>query len=187
MAKPLVLLALIGAALVIPGPTALAASVRPWLLAGLVASLAGDILLLPPGRFVPGLVAFLAAHIAYLAAFLLVGGETAWLAVGLLAGAAVLATVGRVLLRAARAAGLGAPVAAYLAVITLMAVAATRTGEPAAIAGAWLFVASDALLGWGRFREPAPGRPRSDGRVLGTGVMVTYHVAQGLILAALIT
>ncbi len=186
VAKPLVLVALIGAALVAPVPTALAASVRPWLVAGLVASLAGDILLLPPGRFVPGLVAFLAAHVAYLAAFLLVGGEVAWLIVGLLAGAVVLTTVGRVLLRAARAAGLGAPVAAYLAVITLMAVAATRTGEPAAVAGAWLFVASDALLGWGRFREPPPGRPRSDGRVLRTGVMVTYHVAQGLILVALI-
>jgi uncharacterized membrane protein YhhN len=164
----------------------MAVAVRPLLVVGLAASLAGDLLLLPPGRFVPGLAAFLLAHIAYLAAFLQVGGEPAWLIVGLVAGAVVAATVGRLVLRAARAAGQGAPVTAYLAVITLMAVAATRTGEPAAIAGAWLFVTSDALLGWGRFRERAPGPERRGGRVLRTTVMVTYHLAQGLIVLALI-
>jgi uncharacterized membrane protein YhhN len=153
---------------------------------GLAASLAGDVLLLPPGRFVPGLGAFLMAHLAYLAAFLLLGGELAWLAAGLIIGVIVAVTVGRILLDAARAAGLGVPVAAYLAVITLMAVAATRTGDPAAIAGAWLFVTSDALLGWGRFREPTPDGQRRRAPWLRTTVMVTYHLAQGLILLALI-
>jgi uncharacterized membrane protein YhhN len=186
VAKPLVVVALIAVACLAPAPAPLAASVRPWLVVGLAGSLVGDILLLPPGRFVPGLVAFLVAHLAYLAAFLLAGREPAWLVVGLVAGLLVGATVGRILLGAARAAGLGVPVATYLAVITLMAVAATGTGEPAAIAGAWLFVASDALLGWGRFREPAPDRQRGGGRALRTGVMVTYHAAQGLILLALI-
>lgn len=184
--KPLVLLALIAAAVLAPAPSAMAEAVRPLLVAGLAASLAGDLLLLPPGRFVPGLAAFLAAHLAYLAAFLQVGGETPWLIVGLVAGAVVAATVGRLVLRVARAAGLGAPVAAYLAVITLMAVAATWTGEPAAIAGAWLFVTSDALLGWGRFTKPAADPGQRGGRVLRTAVMVTYHLAQGLILLALI-
>jgi uncharacterized membrane protein YhhN len=186
IAKPVVVLALIAVAFLAPVPSPTAETMRPLLVAGLVASLAGDILLLPPGRFVPGLAAFLVAHLAYLGAFLLVGGELAWLLVGLIVGAVVVATVGRVLLHAARAAGLGAPVAAYLAVITLMAVAATRTGEPAAVAGAWLFVTSDAMLGWGRFREPAAGRERDSGRALRAGVMVTYHLAQGLILLALI-
>ena len=158
IAKPVVVLALITVASLAPVPSPMAEAVRPWLVAGLAASLVGDILLLPPGRFVPGLTAFLVAHLAYLAAFLLVGGEPGWLVVGLIAGALVAVTVGRVLLRAARASGLGVPVAAYLAVITLMAVAATWTGEPAAVAGAWLFVSSDALLGWGRFRAAATGR-----------------------------
>jgi uncharacterized membrane protein YhhN len=186
VAKPAVVLALIVAALVAPPTSGAAEGVRPLLVVGLGASLAGDLLLLPPGRFVPGLVAFLAAHLAYLAAFLLVGGEPAWLTVGLIAGAIAGVTVGRILLEAARAAGLGAPVAAYLAVITLMAVAATRTGEPASIAGAWLFVTSDALLGWSRFREPTPDGQRRRAPWLRTTVMVTYHLAQGLILLALI-
>ena len=64
-----------------------------------------------------------------------------------------------------------------------MAVAATRTGMPAAILGAWLFVASDAMLGWGRLRAPAPGMPRGGGRGLRVAVMVTYHLAQGLLRA----
>ena len=76
--------------------------------------------------------------------------------------------------------------AAYLVAITLMAVAATRTGESVAIAGAWLFVASDAMLGWGRLRAPQPGLPRGGGRTQRTAVMVTYHLAQGLILLALV-
>lgn len=185
-AKPLVIIALITAALLAPAQSSVGASLRPWLVAGLAASLAGDILLLAPARFVPGLVAFLVAHLAYLVAFLLVPGDAAWLLAGLIAGAAVAATVGRALLRAARVAGLGGPVAVYLAVITLMAVAATRTGEPVAIAGAWLFVTSDALLGWGRFREAAVERVRGGRRALRTAVMVTYHAAQGLILLALL-
>ena len=60
-----------------------------------------------------------------------------------------------------------------------MAVAATRTGEPAAIAGAWLFVASDTLLGWGTFR----GAESRDQRV---AVIVTYHLAQLLLVLALL-
>jgi len=42
-----------------------------WIAAGLVASLAGDLLLeLSPTTFVAGLVAFLSAHILYIKAFL---------------------------------------------------------------------------------------------------------------------
>jgi uncharacterized membrane protein YhhN len=100
----------------------------------------------------------------------------------------VVATVGRVLVRAARGTGLAGPVGAYLVAICLMAVAATRTGMPAAILGAWLFVASDAMLGWGRLRRPRTrpqtGRARG-GRGLGVVVMVTYHLAQGLLVLAL--
>jgi alkylglycerol monooxygenase len=44
----------------------IAPSGRLWLLAALAGSLAGDVLLLFPGYFVPGLVAFLLAHVAYL-------------------------------------------------------------------------------------------------------------------------
>ncbi|HYO43184.1 MAG TPA: lysoplasmalogenase [Candidatus Limnocylindrales bacterium] len=187
IAKPVVMLALIAGAMVWPvDPGSEAAAVRPWLVAGLVASLAGDLLLLPPGRFVPGLVAFLLGHVAYLVAFAQLPGSVPWMVAGLVAAGVLIATVGRVLVRAARRTGLGGPVALYLVAICAMAVAATRTGEPAAILGAWLFVASDAMLGWGRLRAPTPGMPRGGGRGLGLAVMVTYHLAQGLLVLALV-
>ncbi len=129
IAKPAVLVALLGAALTAHAWTPEAQAARPWLVLGLVASLAGDVLLLPPGRFVPGLLAFLVAHVAYLVAFLQLPGEVPWLVVGIVAAAVLVMTVGRVLVRAAAPAGLAGPVAAYLVAITLMAVAATRTGE----------------------------------------------------------
>lgn len=186
IAKPAVMVALLGAALVAHAWTPEAQAARPWLVLGLVASLAGDVLLLPPGRFVPGLLAFLAAHLAYLVAFLQLPGDVAWLVAGVVGAAALALTVGRALVHAAARAGLAGPVAAYLVAITLMAVAATRTGESVAIAGAWLFVASDAMLGWGRLRAPQPGLPRGGGRTQRTAVMVTYHLGQGLILLALV-
>jgi uncharacterized membrane protein YhhN len=186
IAKPAVIVALLAAALLAHAWTPEAQAARPWLVLGLIASLAGDVLLLPPGRFVPGLVAFLAAHLAYLVAFLQLPGEVPWLVIGIVGAAILVLTVGRVLVRAATRVGLAGPIAAYLGAITLMAVAATRTGEITAITGAWLFVASDAMLGWGRLRTPAPGMPRGGGRALGTAVMVTYHLGQGLIVLALL-
>jgi uncharacterized membrane protein YhhN len=190
VAKPAVLVALLVAAVAsTPAPGSPEAAARPWLVAGLAASLAGDVLLLPPGRFVGGLVAFLLAHLAYLAAFLVVGVGVPWLAAGALGAAVVGATVGVRLVRAAGRAGLAAPVAVYLVAILAMAVAATGTARPAAIAGAWLFVTSDALLGWGRFGRNPTGRPVGEGggggRSLRLGVIVTYHAAQLLILLAL--
>jgi uncharacterized membrane protein YhhN len=186
IAKPAVMVALVVASLLANAWTPEAQAARPWLVLGLMASLAGDVLLLPPGRFVPGLLAFLAAHLAYLVAFLQLPGEAPWLVIGV-AGAAILAlTVGRVLVRAASRVGLAGPVAAYLVAITLMAVAATRTGEAAAIAGAWLFVTSDAMLGWARLRAPSPGMPRGGGPAQRVAVMATYHLGQALILLALV-
>jgi uncharacterized membrane protein YhhN len=135
IAKPAVLVALLAAALTAHAWTPEAQAARPWLVLGLVASLAGDVLLLPPGRFVPGLLAFLVAHVAYLVAFLQLPGEVPWLVIGIVAAAVLVMTVGRALVRAAARVGLAGPVAAYLIAIMLMAVAATRTGEPAAIAG----------------------------------------------------
>ncbi len=185
--KPAAMVALVLVALAWPVEAgSVAAGVRPFLVAGLVASLAGDVLLLPPGRFVPGLVAFLVGHVAYLVGFLALPGSVPWLVGGVVAAAVLIATIGRVLVRAAATSGLAGPVALYLVAICAMAVAATRTGEPAAILGAWLFVASDALLGWGRLRAPAPAMARAGGRRLGVAVMVTYHLAQVLLVLALV-
>jgi uncharacterized membrane protein YhhN len=185
VAKPLVLIALLAAAVTWPAGTGDGAAVRPWLVVALAASLAGDVLLLPPGRFVAGLAAFLGAHLAYLVAFALLPGSVAWLVVGVVIAGVVVATVGRALLPEARRVGLGPPVAGYLVAICAMAIAATRTGLPAAMLGAWLFVASDALLARGRFRAPSSRSPRGTAR-LRVAVMVTYHVGQAMLFMALI-
>ena len=185
VAKPLALMALLAAAVAWPVGTGDSATVRPWLVAALAASLAGDVLLLPPGRFTAGLVAFLVAHLAYLVAFAQLPGFVPWLLVGVVIACLVVATVGRALLGAARRVGLGAPVAVYLVAICCMAIAATRTGLPAAILGAWLFVASDAMLAWSRFRASTSVSPRGAAR-LRVAVIVTYHVGQLLLFAALV-
>ena len=55
-----------------------------------------------------------------------------------------------------------------------------------AVLGAWLFVASDAMLGWGEFvvGRLADGRSRGGPR-LRLGVITTYHFAQVLLVLAL--
>jgi uncharacterized membrane protein YhhN len=183
--KPTVILALIAAVLTWPAGADGGNDVRPWLLAALVASLAGDVLLLSPTRFVAGLVAFLLAHLAYLGAFAQLPGTLAWLVAGIAVATFLAVTVGRALVAAARPAGLGVPVGAYVVAILAMAVAATRTGLPAAILGAWLFVASDAMLGWGRFRTPASDGGRG-ARGLRMAVIITYHTGQLLLVLALV-
>ena len=181
VAKPAVVTALVGLAAVTPSAVQ---AVQAWLVVALACSLAGDVLLLPPGRLVAGLVAFLVGHLAYTGAFAQLGGSTAWALVGVGGAGLVATTVGRRLVRAAEGRRMGVPVTLYLLVICLMAIAATRTGMPTAIVGAWLFVASDAMLGWGEFvvRE----QPARDARRLRFGVIASYHVAQVLLVLALL-
>lgn len=183
-AKPAVPGALIVAALAAAGPDGIT---RALLVAALAASLVGDWLLLPPVRFVPGLVAFLAAHLAYLGLFVRLPLEAGPAVGGLGLAVVLLAVVGLRIVRAATVSGLGAPVAVYLGAILAMAVTATATGLPSAAVGAWLFVVSDAVLGWDRFvAPPAPDVTAAVRRRL--AVIVPYHAAQVcLVLAALLT
>lgn len=159
------------------------AKLRNAVLAGLLCSLAGDVLLmLSPRLFVAGLVAFLAAHLCYLRAFTL---DTRWfgdrLALVALAafGAAVLAVLWNSL-----PTPLKAPVLAYVVVIAAMAAQAfaRRRAHPsratnAAAIGAALFVASDALLAIDRFRTPIPVAPLW---VLGTYWLAQWNIAQSV-------
>ncbi len=184
VAKPATLLALVVLALVVAPRTP---GVQPWLVAGLVLGLIGDVLLLPPGRLAGGLVAFLLGHLAYLAAFLALPLAGWGAAAGAVAGFAVIAFVGRQIVQAARPSGMHVAVGVYLTVICVMAVAATATLVPALMVGAWLFVASDAMLGWGEFvvAGATPGRSRG-GPGLRLGVIVTYHLAQALLAVGLL-
>ncbi len=71
------------------------------------------------------------------------------------------------------------PVFAYIAVISLMGVAAAAYGSLTALAGALLFAVSDTLLAAGKFLVPEGNdrQPR-----LKVGVWLTYIAAQVLIL-----
>jgi uncharacterized membrane protein YhhN len=180
--KPLVLVALIAAALLMGATDSTAGW---WLLAALVLSLVGDIALLSDSeaRFVFGLGSFLLAHVAFVVAFVHAGmprGDLALVGLALVVGLA--AVVGRrVVPAAARESGrpLAGAVTAYVGVIGVMVVAAWATGRPLVGLGASVFMVSDAVLALDRFV-----RPRRFGSL---AVMVTYHLAQVLLVLGLLT
>ena len=167
-AKPAVLVALL-----IYAATGPAAS--PWLLAALVLSLCGDVaLMLPADLFVVGLAAFLLAHVAYIIDFeATVSARALWLAIVL----AVASPLARRIIRCVGDASLRVPVGVYMVVISLMVASAAASGSALAAAGAVLFFSSDAVIAWNRFVRPfAWAQPV---------IMVTYHVCQLALVAAL--
>jgi len=151
------------------------------LLAGLAASLAGDVfLMLGAHLFVPGLASFLVAHLFYIALFASGVGlfpRRQALAATLAVGAAMYAF----LWSQGLPAGLRIPVGLYVMVIASMAAqaigrAAVLGGADArAVAlGAVVFMLSDSLLAFNRFVAPLP--------LASLWVLATYYVAQWLIL-----
>ena len=155
---------------------------KSWklLLAALVLSMAGDVLLMLQGFFVPGLVAFLLAHLAYV---LLLRQDAPWFARrgALLATLATGVAVYAFLWLGGLPPALRVPVAAYVLVIALMAAQALgrasvqRThGARCVAAGACFFLLSDALLATHRFVQPLP--------LAQLWVLSTYFTAQALIV-----
>ena len=126
--------------------------------AGMIFSLAGDVfLMLPKGRFIQGLVSFLIAHLFYMTAFFSQTEKTRllyWpLLLLLIYGAVVFALLFRFLKKYTR------PVLLYMLVIIIMAWQAWEMAlgsriRVSAAAGALLFVFSDSILAWIRFRRP---------------------------------
>lgn len=169
VAKPMVIIALIGVALAIDTSDGVA---RGIIVAALGASLVGDVVLMTPdARFEAGLVAFLVAHMLYLVAFLPDFEVGPGLAAAVLVVGVSLGVVPQVLEAARRHSRfLGVAVAVYIVAVSATAIAAAGTGVAVVALGGAAFLISDALLGWGRFIGPAPG-----GRVL---VHVTYHLGQ---------
>jgi len=179
VAKPLALAILIAFALIRAGSSAMPGRFALLLLAGLTASLAGDVLLMWPKLFVPGLVAFLLAHLAYIALF--ADG------VGLLPRRRALAATLAVgvlmygfLWWGGLPAGLRVPVGLYVVVIACMAAQAIGraavlgdAGARQVALGACLFMVSDALLATNRFVQPLP--------VASLWVLASYYAAQWLI------
>ena len=149
---------------------------RYAVVAGMLLSLVGDVLLmLPQNLFAAGLGAFLLAHCCYIFGFL---GESRLLArpavaMGFLAVAAVLLSV----IFPSLPGPLRIPVVAYVGVITLMAIQSATWSRDApsaharrAALGAVFFLVSDATLAIARFRMDVPYRDII--------VPVTYYIAQ---------
>lgn len=179
--KPLPLLVAIVAVAARVYSTGARARFDLYLLAALVASLAGDVFLMLPGNyFIPGLASFLVAHLFYIALF---RQGVPWfssrraLALTLGLGGAMYAWVWG---------GLSDPVlrvavAAYVSVIALMVAQAVGralvlrdAGARAVGLGTCVFMLSDSLIAINRFVQPLP--------LVSVGVLATYYTAQILIV-----
>jgi uncharacterized membrane protein YhhN len=175
--KPAVMVALVGVALAVHPEHG---AQRWWFVAALVLSLAGDVFLLPkPDAFVPGLASFLLAHLAYIAGFAAAGrgGGSLVPLVFVLAGLSL--TARQVLGGVARhERELLGPVVVYILVISGMVAASYVHGDLVGIVGAILFAMSDSILATERFVQSRPWMPLA--------VMVTYHLAQALLVVSLV-
>lgn len=180
LCKPATTLALVGVAATLD---AASPDRQAWFVGALVLSLVGDVfLMLKSDRLALGLGAFLLAQVAYTVGFAqdATAGAGDYLVGGVLVTAVLVPLVVR-FGRALHASGrneLVAPVIAYMLAIGAMVTSATASGNTWAIAGAWLFLASDATIAETRFVGP-----RRCGQLV---IMVTYHLAQvGLVLSLL--
>jgi len=178
-AKPAVMVALIGVAVFLhpADPTE-----RFLFVVALAFGLLSDVfLMLPRDLFLAGLGAALVEHLAYIAGFRTREAHVGWLvvaaAVALLSAAVIYPPIHRALRR--QQPRLVVPVIAYLAVFVVMVASAGGTGSLVALAGALLFLYSDAILAWNRFVKPLPY-----GRLVN---IVPYHLGEALLVLSLLT
>ncbi len=175
--KPLTLVLMIGAAITLDPRSS---STRNWFVIALVLSLAGDVfLMLPTDAFVAGLSAFLLAHVAYVVGINQSSAGNWLLAIPVVVVATVL---GVRLVRGIRGRGhpeLVAPVVAYVLTILVMVSSAVASGNVMMAIGAVSFMVSDALIGEHRFVRERAWQP--------VAIMVTYHLAQALLVVSLTT
>lgn len=174
--KPLTMVWIILIALLIDHP--ISDFYKIMILIGLLFSITGDILLmLPSDKFVPGLVSFLVAHLFYIIAFAVEGDYpiVLWLAIPLLIfGGGMLAILFPSL------GEMKIPVMAYMLIILTMGWVAIgrwldteEAGSLLAAVGATLFMTSDSLLAYNRFKQPF--------RLAQLFILGTYFSAQWLI------
>ena len=184
--KPATMVALIGAALALTpeDPTQ-----RSWFVAALALSMLGDVFLMLPERpvgslgsgapgprgvvdtFTLGLGSFLLGHLAYVAGFAARGVELRPVVVLAIAPVIIAPRILR------DAGDMRIPVALYMAVIVTMFAFALSSGPAVGGLGAALFVSSDAMIGWSRFVREHPAHKLA--------IIVTYHVAQALLVLSL--
>jgi uncharacterized membrane protein YhhN len=145
---------------------------------GLALGALGDLFLSRPGTraFLAGMAAFAAGHLAYAAEFLVPGAGPPLLP----AAALLVLALSTEAWLAPRTGALRWPVRGYVAVITLMALAALTlpAGRGLALAGALLFLLSDLLLALDLF-VLAEGPLK---RIAARGLWAAYWTGQALIL-----
>jgi len=151
--KPLTMLLIIGIAALNDDP--LSGRYQVLIVLGLLASLAGDMLLMRAGSFRDGLSAFLMAHAFYIVAFTVEGGTAPiiYIVPFVLYGVVLMFWLWPYLGTMRR------PVLLYVGVILIMAWQAANRwlgprldGALLAMIGAYLFVLSDSVLAVERFR-----------------------------------
>ena len=176
--KPSVMVLLIAAALLLRPASQ---NERAFFVLALVLGAAGDVFLMLPDRFLlPGIAAFLAGHLAYVFGFRFAAFSLVGIVMGLIITACTAVLFLRRVLEALQASGranLRNPVIAYAAVISLMTVSATASGNLVAAAGGLLFFFSDVIFAWYRFVKPiAWGQPVN---------IVMYQAGQALLVLSL--
>jgi uncharacterized membrane protein YhhN len=164
--KPL-LMPLLAGIVVFAGPAVWPRPASRWLVAGLVAATAGDVLLMIDGLFYPGVAAFALCHIAYLVAFAKAGvwrrlSRPPLIAVPI--GYALVLVGVTLVLRPAPA------LIGYGVLLALVATSAAGLGWRSGLGGA-LFLVSDLLIGIGL-----------EGSAWPVAVMLTYVVGQALLV-----
>lgn len=179
VAKPLTMAALVAMAVLLDVSEP---SRQVWFVAAAVFSLAGDVfLMLPRDRFVAGLASFFVAHLCYIGGLLQrPSPDVGMAAVGGIVVVTGVLTVGWRVVGAVTAGPhrqLRVPVTGYIIVIGVMVVTAFAYGPWIAIVGALLFFVSDSIIAWRRFVRSL--------RWDAVSIMVTYHLAQGLLLLSL--
>lgn len=157
----------------------------PLLVAALALSALGDAFLSRDGdkAFLAGLGGFLAAHLAYVALFYLSGGSVGVLTVEPWRAAVAAIMVVFALFMLARllrvvAPDMRLPILAYVAAIVAMGIAALTLGNVLVVAGAVLFMASDAILATEKFLMGSLSPRRRQARF---AVWALYYGAQLLI------
>lgn len=150
--KPLASAGFVAAAL---AQGATASSYGQALLAALVFSWLGDVLLIPRSRraFRAGILAFLLGHLAFVAAFLHRGVDLRIAGAALAAALLAATVVGRWLLPRVPP-ELKLAVIAYIAVISIMVASALGTGRAPIALGAAAFYLSDLCVARDRFVAP---------------------------------
>jgi len=156
IAKPLVDIALIGAALAIETPADIT---RGLIVAALGAALVGDVVLsTPDARFEAGILATVAAHVLFAAALVeAVEPATAVVAALLYVGIGIGAAPQIIDGARRQHPAAGILIAGALFTAALLGILAAGTGVLIAAIGGGCFFASAALVTWNRFVAPAPG------------------------------